>query len=29
MIKQTVVITEEFHFSQLHTKFYVSACCQG
>ena len=29
LIKQTVVITEVHHSSQLHTKFYPTSYCQG
>ena len=28
-IKETVVITEAYHFCQLRTKFYPTSCCQG
>jgi len=28
-IKQTVVITEAYHFCQLRTKCYPTSCCQG
>jgi len=28
-IKQTVVIIEEYHFYQLHTKVYATSCCQS
>ena len=28
-MKQTVVIIEAYHFSQLHTKFYPTSCCHG
>jgi hypothetical protein len=27
--KQTVIITEAYHFRQLHTKFYPTSCCRG
>jgi len=27
--KKGVVITEAYHFCQLHTKFYSTSCCQG
>ena len=29
VIKQVVVITEAYHFCQLHTKLYPTSCCQG
>ena len=29
VIKETVVITEAYHFCQLHTKFDPTSCCQG
>ena len=29
VIKQTAVITEEYHFCLLHKKFYPTSCCQG
>jgi len=29
VLKQIVVITEAYHFCQLHTKFYPTSCCQG
>ena len=29
VIKQIIVIIEACHFSQLHTKFYPTSCCQG
>ena len=28
-IPQTVVIIGAYHFSQLHTKFYSTSCCQS
>jgi len=28
-IKQIVVIVGAYHFCQLHTKFYLTLCCQG
>jgi len=27
MIKQIVVITDAYHWSQLRTKFYPTSCC--
>ena len=29
VIKQTVVIKQDYHFCQIHTKFYPTSCCQS